>query len=45
MPTYDPTLFGPQIHSWDEIAQDMCQAELVHETIVVFSFLPIVGGI
>lgn len=45
MPTYDPTLFDPQIHSWDEIAQAMCQAELVHETIVVFSFLPIVGGI
>lgn len=45
MPTYDPTLFDPQIHSWDEIAQAMCQAELVHETIVVFSFLPIVGDI
>ncbi len=45
MPTYDHTLFNPQIHSWDEIAQAMCQAELVHETIVVFSFLPIVGGI
>ena len=45
MPTYDPTLFDPQIHSWDEIAQAMCQAELVHETIIVLSFLPIVGGI
>ena len=45
MPTYDPTLFDPQIRSWDEIAQVMYQAELVHETFVVFSFLPIVGGI
>lgn len=45
MPTYDPPLFDPQIHSWDEIAQAMCQAELVHETIIVLSFLPIVGGI
>lgn len=45
MPTYDPTLFDPRIHSWDEIAQAMCQAELVHETIVILSFLPIVGGI
>lgn len=45
MPTYDPSLFDPRVHSWDEIAQAMCQAELVHETIVVGSFLPIVGGV
>ena len=45
MPTYDPSLFDPQAHSWDEIAQAMCQAELVHETIVAGSFLPIVGGV
>ena len=45
MPTYDNALFNPQLHSWDEIAQAMCQAELVHETIVVLSFLPIAGGI
>lgn len=45
MPTYDPTLFDPRIHSWNEIAQAMCQAELVHETIIILSFLPIVGGI
>lgn len=42
MPTYDPDLFSPEKHTWDEIAQAMCQAELVHETIVVFSFLPII---
>ncbi len=45
MPTYDPTLFDPCIHTWDEIAQAMCQAELVHETIAVLSFVPILGGI
>ena len=32
-------------HTWDEIAQAMCQAELVHETIVILSFLPILAGI
>ena len=45
LPTYDPSLFDPRIHSWAAIAQAMCQAELVHETIVVGSFLPIVGGV
>lgn len=44
MPTYDPDVFNPHIHSWDEIAQAMCQSELVHETIVVLSFLPIVAS-
>ena len=45
MPTYDPTLFDPQLHTWEEIVQAMCQAELVHETIAVLSFLPILAGI
>lgn len=45
LPSYDSALFDPRIHSWDEIAQAMCQAELVHETIVVLSFLPIVEGV
>ena len=41
MPSYDPTLFSHELHSWHEIAQAMCQAELVHETIVLLSFLPV----
>lgn len=41
MPTYDPSLFDRHLHSWDEIARAMCQAELVHEVIVVLSFLPV----
>ena len=45
MPTYNPNLFNPRKHSWDEIAQAMCQSELVHETIVVLSFLPIFASI
>lgn len=41
MPTYKPELLSPKEHNWDEIAQAMCQAELVHETIILFSFVPI----
>ena len=43
--TYDPDCFDCQIHSWDEIAQATCQAELVHEWIIVFSFVPIFAAI
>lgn len=42
MPTYDPSLFSLEEHTFDEIAQAMCQAEIVHEIIVLFSFLPLV---
>ena len=45
MPTYDPELFSPQNHSWEEIAQAMCQAELVHTTIIPLSFLPLLAAI
>lgn len=45
MPTYDSDIFNPKLHTWDEIAQAMCQAELVHETIVILSFVPIAAGI
>lgn len=45
MPSYNPSLFDPTIHTWDEIAQSMCQAELVHETIVLLSLLPMVESI
>ncbi len=45
MPTYNSDFFNPKLHTWDEIAQAMCQAELVHETIVVLSFAPIAVGI
>lgn len=45
MPTYNPEIFDPRIHSWNEIAQATCQAELVHKTIAVLSFLPITAGV
>ena len=41
LPTYEPTHFDPKRYSWEEIAQAMCQAELVHETIALLSLLPI----
>jgi hypothetical protein len=45
MATYDPSCFDCSIHTWDEIAQAMCQAELVHEVIIVLSFLPLLASI
>lgn len=45
MPSYAPELFSPQKHSWSEIAQAMCQAELVHATIIPLSFLPLLAAI
>lgn len=45
MPTFDPGAFDRHKHSWDEIAQAMCQAELVHELIVILSFVPVVASI
>lgn len=41
MPTYNPGLFSNKIHTWDEIAQAMCQSELVHETNMILSFVPL----
>ena len=40
LPTFEADVFNPRIHTWDEIAQAMCQSELVHEVIVLLSFLP-----
>ena len=45
MPTYSPNTFDPRQHTWDEIAQATCQAEVGHETIAVLSFLPIAAGV
>lgn len=41
MPTYEPELFSIEKHTWDEIAQAMCQAEIVHEINCILSYLPI----
>ena len=45
MPTFDPSCFDPKLHSWAEIAGAMCQAELVHEIIIVLSFMPLFAAI
>ena len=44
MPAYRPEFFDRRKHSWDEIAQAMCQAELVHETNAVLSFIPLAAS-
>lgn len=44
MPTYHPESFSVKSHTWDEIAQAMCQAELVHETNMLLSFLPVIAS-
>ena len=40
MPTYEPSYFDLRLHTPEEIAGAMCQAEVSHEVIVIFSFLP-----
>ena len=45
MPSYEPGLFDPSLHNWEEIAQAMCQAEIVHEVIAALSFLPLIAAI
>ena len=44
LPTYNASTFDIKKHTLEEIAQAMCQAELVHEAIAIFSFLPIFAG-
>ena len=41
VPTYDPTAFSLQHHTLAQILGNMCQAEVVHELIVLGSFLPL----
>lgn len=43
LPTYAPNQFSLEYQSLYRIIQNMCGAELVHEIIVVFSFLPLLA--
>ena len=45
LPSYESENFSPKSHSWSEIAQAMCQAEVVHEIILILSFVPILFSI
>lgn len=42
MPTFEKDYFDIKTHSLKEIIGATCQAEIVHETIVLLSFLPII---
>lgn len=44
MPSYAPDSFSPRLHSWDEIAQAMCQSELTHEVCAVLGLAPILAA-
>lgn len=41
LPTYDPRQFSLQKYTAEEIVRNMCGAEVVHEVIMVCSFLPL----
>lgn len=41
MPTYNPDSFSLEKHTLEEIIQNMCISEIVHEVIIVFSFFPL----
>ena len=41
LPTYHPGSFSLQENSMEQILNNMCQAEVVHEIIILLSFLPI----
>lgn len=45
LPSYTPADFDPRLRSWQQIAGAMCQAELVHETILPLCFLPVLASI
>lgn len=45
VPTWSPESFEMKSHSLSEIAKGMCGAEIVHEVIVVLSFVPILFSI
>lgn len=42
MPTLQNDYFDIRQHSLEEIASATCQAEIVHEIIVIFSFVPVI---
>ena len=41
LPTYDSQAFDLRLHSLEEIVAETCQAEVIHEVIALFSFLPL----
>ena len=45
MPSYNPEDFDLETHTSEEIVQTMCVSELVHEIIIVLSFVPVTFAI
>ena len=45
MPTYDPRKFSFELNTTEQIIQNSCEAELVHEIIVAASFLPLLAAL
>ena len=45
LPTYDPRLFSMQDNTLEGIVKNTCQAEIVHEVIIVCSFLPMLASL
>lgn len=45
MPTFDPESFNLTRHSLNKVIGTMRKSEVVHEVIVLFSFLPLFGAI
>ena len=41
LPTFDPVKFSTEANTLPQIVQNMCEAEVVHEIIVVLSFVPL----
>ncbi len=41
LPTYNPRLFSLEEYPLEQIISHMCQAEIVHEVIILFSFVPL----
>lgn len=45
MPTFDPPSFDLSKHSLNDVIATMCKSEVVHEVIILFSFLPLLAAI
>lgn len=45
LPTYDPGQFDLRKHTLEQVIRNMCNAELVHEVIILFSFVPLLFAI
>ena len=45
LPTYDPSQFDLQNNTLEQVIRNTCNAETVHEVIIVFSFIPLLFAI